>query len=184
MTAAEFNERFESEVVVPLAEAGFQSRGKTLYWKDDQRCLSLIRLGGRMQRPDAITHVAAFRHNFLRDLNERIPNPITTEVFAYPFKFLPLEVSAIPEYTPMNLSFEKEVIGFGDSPSDVERHLVSLRTQMIHNHLPSAKKLSPERALDQIRRSGEDAWIESIWIEDYERHLETEQAEQGDAPKP
>ncbi len=180
MTSAEFNNLFESEVVAPLAEIGFRSRGKSLYWMDDERCLSLIRLGGRMQQPGAITHVACFRHSFLRDLNEKIPSPVSTEVFAYPFKFLPLEASAIPEYTPKNLSFEKESIDFTGKYSEVQSKLVSLRTLMIHNHLPSAKNRTPEWALDQIRRNGEGAWIESVWISDYERHLENQQeAQQG-----
>lgn len=182
MTTEEFNALFESEVVVPLSEAGFKTRGKTLYWSDEERCLSLIRMEGRMQRPGAITHIACFRHNFLRDLNEAVPSAASTEVFAYPFKFLPLEASAIPEYHPMNLSFETESIDYSGSPSAVLDRLVSLRIQMVHNHLPSAMKLSPPRALDQIRQNGEDAWIEKLWIEDYERHLENNQAEQGVAP--
>jgi hypothetical protein len=182
MTTEEFNSLFESEVVIPLSEAGFKTHGKTLYWSDDERCLSLIRMGGRMQRPGAITHVACFRHNFLRDLNEVIPSAVSTEVFAYPFKFLPLEASAIPEYRPMNLNFETESIDYSESDSAVVDRLVSLRTQMIHNHLPSAKKLSPSRALYQIRQNGEDAWIEALWIEDYEHHIEKIQIEQGLAP--
>jgi hypothetical protein len=179
MTTVEFNVLFESEVVVPLLEAGFKCRGKTLYWRDDERCLSLIRMGGRMQRPGAITYVACFRHNFLRDLNEVVPGPVSTEVFSYPFKFLPSEARAIPEYHPMNLNFETEIIDYSGTLSTVSDKLVSLRTQMIHNHLPSAKQLSPARVLDQIRRNGEDAWIEALWIEDYERHLSNTQAEQG-----
>lgn len=179
MTSAEFTELFEIEVVNPLVTAGFQNRGKMLYWIDDERCLSLIRIGGRLQRPDAITHVACFRHSFLRDLNESIPYPISTEVFAYPFKFSPLASSAIPEYTPQNLSFETESIGYSGSISEVQGQLITLRTQMIHNHLPSAKHFTPERALDQIRRNGEKAWIESVWISDYERHLENKQAQQA-----
>jgi hypothetical protein len=135
-----------------------------------------------MQQRGAITHVACFRHNFLRDLNEVVPSAVSTEVFAYPFKFLPLEASAIPEYQPMNLNFETESIDYSGSPSVVVARLISLRTQIIHNHLPSAKKFSPSRALDQIRRNGEGAWIEAVWIEDYERHIEENQAEQGVSP--
>jgi hypothetical protein len=172
MTTQEFNELFEIEVVAPLLEVGFKSRGKLLFWKDEVSCLSLIRMGGRFLCPNAITHVCCFRHNFLRELNEQIPNPVSTEVFAYPFKFLPLETSAIPEYHPMNLSFETESIDFSGSASNVAERLVSLRVQMIHNHLPSAKLRTPELALEQIRRDGENAWIERLWIEDYERHLE------------
>ena len=183
MTTEEFNALFESEVVVPLSEVGFKVRGKTLYWRDEERCLSLIRMGGRMQRPGAISHVACFRHNFLRDLNEVVPSAVPTEVFAYPFKFLPLEASAIPEYHPTNLNFKTESVDYSGSASALLDMLVSLRTQMIHNHLPSAKKLCPSRALDQIRRNGEDAWIEALWIEDYERHIEQNQeAEQGVTP--
>lgn len=184
MTSAEFTELFDAEVVTPLVTAGFQSRGKMLYWIDDERCLSLIRLGGRFQRPDAITHVACFRHNFLRDLNEKIPSPVSTEVFAYPIKFSPLAASAIPEYYPQNLSFEVESIGYSGSISEVQGQLITLRTQMIHNHLPSAKNFTPERALDQIRRNGEGAWIESMWVSDYERHLENQQAQQVGAQNP
>ena len=181
MTTEEFNELFESEVVTPLQAAGFRSRGKSLFWKDDERCLSLIRVGGRMQRPNAITHVGCFRHNFLRDLNGEIPNPVSVEVFAYPFKFLPLSCSAIPEYRPMNLSYEAESIDLG-STSDVLEKLVSLRTQMVHNHLPSAKKLTPGMAFDQIRRNGEGAWIETLWVEDYQRFAARQKALQADLP--
>ena len=130
MTTEELNELFESEVVAPLSDFGFKSRGKTLYWQDEERCLSLIRMGGRMQRLGAITHVACFRHNFLRDLNEVVPNAVSTEVFSYPFKFLPLSASAIQEYRPMNLKFDTESIDYSGAPSGVLDKLVSLRTQM------------------------------------------------------
>jgi len=90
----------------------------------------------------------------------------------------------IPEYRPKNLNFETECIDYSGSASAVLDQLVSLRTQMVHNHVPSAKKLSPARALDQMRGNGEGAWIEALWIEDYERHLEINQAEQAGAQNP
>jgi hypothetical protein len=135
-------------------------------------------MGGLMQRPGMITHVACFRHNFLRNLNAVVPSSVSTEVFDYPFKFLPLQACGIQDYRPKNLNFETEFIDYNGSSSAVLAQLVSLRTQMVHNHLPSAKKLSPVRALDQIRGNGEGAWIEALWIEDYERHLGINQAEQ------
>ena len=129
-----------------------------------------------MQRPNAIAYIAAFRHNFLRDLNEKIPSRITSEVFAYPFKFLPLKSNSIPRYRPQNLNFESEYIEYNEKAPDVLSQLASLRSKILDNHLPSAMDLTTEKAFEQIRDNGESAWIESIWLEDYEQHFSNPRA--------
>ncbi|MBK1835696.1 hypothetical protein [Roseibacillus ishigakijimensis] len=176
MTSEEFQPLFDREVVCPLVEIGFQQRGQSLFWRDEISTFGLIRLGGRNQKPGHICHVACFRHNFLRDLNEKIPSSPPTEVFTYPYKFLPSGSSVVQPYTPQNLNYDKEYLDYTGHQDDIIRSLQDLQSRVSDVLLPYARSLSPETAYEQILNNQEYAWIEKIWLADYESTLQNNKA--------
>ncbi|MBN9689577.1 MAG: hypothetical protein J0M24_05010 [Verrucomicrobia bacterium] len=174
MNADEFAAIFDTEVRHPLATAGFRSSGKSLFHTDGFGCLSLIRLGGRLAAPGGISHVLCFRHTFLRTLDETTPRGFVSEVFAYPYKFLLADFSATkpPPYRPRNLNYDYDRFEFdGISAAMLRDRLRHLRSTLIERAVPWVRRVSPRLAADEIRRHGEDAWIERIWLLDYSAHL-------------
>src|ERR1700730_1323542 len=113
-----FDALFHSTVAAPLAKDGFNVRGKSLFYDDGVANVSLLRLGGRMALPGAIAHVLCFRHSILPDLEERIPEGLVGNVFAYPYKFKPAALFATDPatwaYMPQNLNYEYETYSFRD----------------------------------------------------------------------
>jgi hypothetical protein len=175
MNADEFAAIFDTEVRDPLAATGFRSSSKNLFLTDGFGCLSLIRLGGRLAAPGGISHILCFRHTFLRTLEETTPRGFVSEVFAYPYKLLLADfapTTKLPRYRPSNLNFDYDRSEFdGVSAATLRDRLRELRSTILERAVPWACSLSPRLAADEIRRHGEDAWIERIWLRDYAAHL-------------
>ena len=167
MNKDEFELLFDAEVVGPLGRRGFKPVGKSLHATENLASVSLIRLGGRMARPGAIAHVLCCRLLFMRDRTERVPDGSVPEPFDYPFKLLPSKLPATLQYTPRNLNYEREVIAFqGRASAAVQQELRQISTAIGVRLLPWAGALTPTAVEEQLRKFGENAWCERMWIED------------------
>lgn len=116
MEKQEFEEQFDNVVLRPLLELGFKCKNRSIYYIDDEVNISLIRLGGRMAKPYAITHVLCFRHTYLPSLSGEVPKGFENEVFSYPLKLKPSKVRSFYgvkiKYEPKNLNYDVERIEF------------------------------------------------------------------------
>ncbi|CAA6697042.1 MULTISPECIES: hypothetical protein [unclassified Lentimonas] len=173
ISSEEFDELWSEKIVTPLLGLGFKESGKSLFIEKNQSSLALIRLGGRMSRPGAICHTFCFRHTFLRNLKEEVPQKFEKEVFAYPVKSEPSRISTIGKadwhYTPRNLNYPREHIDF----SKKQKNRIVTELQKLHDDLVIAlntlpNTLTPELLSQMIIQNGEAAWIEKMWLEDYE----------------
>jgi len=172
---SEFDDAFQRYVAGPLGSLGFAASGKTIALHEPPTTIALIRLGGKMAAPGGISHTLCFRHSFLRDLAEQpaIPTAPPRSVFAYPVKLLPSEWQERGmkswTYKPQNLNFGLDRIEWDNRPAhQVEAQLKSLADFLAKDFLPWARALDPARAASEIRRRGENAWCERLWLEDYD----------------
>ena len=74
-------------------------------------------------------------------------------------------------YSPCNLGHWKyDTIKFGDL-TDATLHLGDMLDQINKYGTAWMERLTPAESLRQIKRYGEDAYCERIWVEDYEAFL-------------
>lgn len=171
MEKLQFDTLFEIEVA---NKSGFLQSGKSLYFKNDMHTIGLIRLGGRMSVPGGISHVLCCRHSFLRNMDQKISEKHETEVFAYPIKMKPSEIKKglfglNVKYQPQNLKYGYEVFKFSDkSDEEVKRYLAHLSKTLTVVREWFVKQ-PPSKLASEISSNGTNAWIEKLWIEDYER---------------
>ena len=176
MDAKEFNRQYEDFLVAPLRKIGFRTHGQSLSYTRDQTVLALLRFqmkfSGLLQR----THfLLCVRHDFLRTLEKEPSAKFLSGASEYPFK---LPVSKLSQnvlktwhYQPINLGpREYDTVIFGEL-ADASAILSSMREKITDSGLAWMKCLTPAEALRQVRKHGEDAYCEKIWIEDYEEFL-------------
>ena len=176
MEKATFDRLFQQHVVEWLEEIGFEAHGKSLCFIEGVSNISLIRLGGRLSVAGGISHVLCFRHVFLPNVDKSVPVGFEREVFAYPFKFKPTTLSSLRErkwaYSAQNLSYGYDSIYFQQlRESEVEKDLGELFSFISQRFLPWARRLTPEEAAEQIRKLGEVAWCEKLWLDAYNQYL-------------
>ena len=184
MDAAEFNQQYAEVVTKPLVKLGFQLRGQSLFRMESQAVLALLRFQRKSSGFLRMTHfVVPVRHTFLRTLEKEPAKPFLTEPSEYPFKLrvsdLSREMLRTWHYQPSNLGHWKyDSIHFGDL-TDACETLSELRDRITQFGIVWMEHLTPAEALSQIRRHGEDAYCEKIWIEDYETVLSQASAPAG-----
>jgi hypothetical protein len=166
-----FEEMFDELVTLPLEQMGFLRIGKSIYLVQDEIAISLIRLGGRMALPGAISQVLCFRHSFLPNLDEEVNAGFEREVFAYPIKLKPLAVRTIfgsnIKYRPNNLNYETETFEFRNkTESQITNYLIKV-LKSVKALFDWAKSITPEQLAVEINKHGESAWIEKLWLKSY-----------------
>jgi hypothetical protein len=172
MTKEEFERLFDAKVGEPLSQLGFQRSGKSLYADANLATVSLIRLGGRMARSGAISHVVCCRMSFMQDRTERIPEGFVPDPFDYPFKFLPTKLSANLQYVPQNLRYDRELLEFQARRNAlVQQDLEKLTSSIVERVQPWAASLAADAVKNELLTLGENAWCERMWIEDCENYL-------------
>jgi hypothetical protein len=172
MTKDEFECLFDLKVAEPLHQSGFRRSGKSLYMKENLALVSLIRVGGRMAQPGAISHVICARMLFMRDRMELVPDGFVQDPFDYPFKFLPTKLPAKLQYFPQNLTYDYERLDFQErDSSSVQHDLGKIFSGIVERILPWATTLGAAVVKDQLLTLGENAWCERMWIEDCEHDL-------------
>jgi hypothetical protein len=174
--AKEFNEQFKTILSQPLTKIGFQAVGRSLFCVKGETVLAVLRLQRKGSALLRRTHfLVGIRHAFLRTLEKGSAAKFPTDPSDYPFKStvseLPLTRQGDWRYIPCNLGHWKyDTIGFGDL-SDATNRLEHMRDQISDYSVAWMDRLTPEAALRQIERHGEDAYCEKLWIEDYQSFL-------------
>lgn len=123
--------------------------------------------------------VIGIRHTFLRDyLHMNLNTELLTNPTDYPFKIRPskLRLYALSDkkYDPINLGLrlnDYDVINYGLLGEQDEEELKIELNKIVKDLLIIGKTimnfLTPEVSLELIKKNGEEAWIERLWIEDY-----------------
>lgn len=92
-------------------------------------------------------------------------------MFAYPFKFLPsvwrTRSLAAWRYVPRNLNFDLDRVEWGNSTAKETIAELNSLAAFLAVFLPWARTIVPARAMSEIRKNGEDAWCERLWLDDY-----------------
>jgi hypothetical protein len=174
MNKESFEQKFKKIVVDPLIEIGFKHTGETLYFVEGDIAISLIRFGGRMSLPGGISHILCFRHSFLPNVEEKIPVGYEENVFSYPIKLKPSciksQFGAEIKYYPSNLNYDYEHYSFQDkSEQEVVVYLKTVFNSVLLL-LDWSKKRPFSYLQKQIKKNGESAWVESLWLNAYSEH--------------
>jgi hypothetical protein len=181
MTSPEFDQLFDEEVVKRLSPLGFRPRGKngkTLDLLDGITLVSWLRLAGRLSVPGSAAWTLCFRHTFLRELNELKTVTGVSGMFTeqYPFKFRPSELMEKRRelrYQPQ-LNWEYDRFTYESlSPAEGRRDLSALAAFVADQFVPWARSISPTAAREQLCKFGSQRWDEKIWIEDYDRYIQS-----------
>ena len=176
MDAKEFNCQYEDLLVGPLRNIGFRINRKSLSYTKDQTVLALIRFQMKFSGLTQGTHfLLCVRHAFLRTLEKEPATKFLSAASEYPFKLLVSKLSQnIREtwhYQPINLGArDYDTVLFGEL-IDASAILSEMREKITNFDLVWMEYLTPTKALKQLRKYGEDAYCEKIWIEDYEAFL-------------
>lgn len=172
----EFENQFEQHVVLPLQAIGFVSKGKSLFYDNNEVQIALIRGGGRFVSRGSIAHILAFRHKFLRCKNEKLSPKQPTEPGEYPWVLDP----ELLELTQKSWNFNPSLLmspPYGRLEyEDVHRDiviskLVRLRSIIEKNYLPWALSLTLEDALCEMKKNYDEWWVARLWHEDYQNRL-------------
>lgn len=176
MDAKEFNRQYEDLLVEPLRNIGFRTNGQSLSYTEDQTVLALLRFQMKFSGLTQRTHfLLCVRHVFLRTLEKQLATKFLSDASEYPFK---LPVSRLSQnmleswhYQPINLGpREYDTVLFGEL-TDASAILSAMREKITNSGLAWMEHLTPAESLKQVRRHGEGAYCEKIWIEDYEGFL-------------
>jgi len=176
MDAKEFNRQYENLLVEPLRNIGFQNHGQSLSYTRDQTVLALLRFQMKFSGLSQRAHfLLCVRHVFLRTLENEPATKFLFEANEYPFK---LAISKLSQnmleswhYEPINLGpREYDTVLFGEL-TDSSAILSAMREKITNSGLAWMEYLTPAESLKQVRRHGEDAYCEKLWIEDYEAFL-------------
>jgi len=170
MDSKEFDEIFDQLIVNRLKEHGFDESAKCVYRIGEGVCVSLLRLGGNMRIPGTVAHILCMRHDFLPNINGKVPTGLEKEVFSYPFKIEPKKVARFlaseTTYQPQNLQYDYERFDYSSaSEQDVVEYLSAVYDGVLAM-LDWARKLPIEDAKSLIERP-DMAWIEELWVDAY-----------------
>jgi len=180
MAKDRFEQLFDTTVAEPLCKEGFRRAGKSLWCRSNLAVVALIRLGGRMTQPGAISHLVCCRMSFMRDRTEAVPGGFSPSPFDYPFKILPTAFSNNLRYSPQNLRYDYDRLIFQSrEEAAVRRDLTQLASIMLEGILPWSANLTVSSVQDQLRGLGQGAWCEKIWIEDCEPHIANSHDQEG-----
>jgi hypothetical protein len=179
MEKVDFERLFDEEMAAPLASLGFRAVGRSLHAIVADAEVALIRLGGRMAGlPGAINHLLCVRKVWLRTLDDCIPDKFVREPFSYPFKLRPSSILKDRglRYTPQNLNYSYDTLEFateipGVASAEVREELQELRSVIAERVVPWASALSAKELLKELKKRGEGAWIERLWIDDCQQRI-------------
>jgi hypothetical protein len=179
MEKVDFERLFDEEMVAPLASLGFRAVGRSLHGIVGDAEVALIRLGGRMAMPGAISHLLCVRKVWLRTLDKRVPDKFVREPFSYPFKLRPslLHKDKDLRYRPQNLNYSCDTLEFateipGGASTEVRKELQEVRSVIADRVIPWASTLPVKALLKELKKYGEGAWIERLWIEDCTQRID------------
>jgi len=126
-----------------------------------------------------VKYLLVVRQNFLPDLEEREINGFVEHPALYPFKVNPLKLKdfekgilkkqIVYKYSSCNLGhYDTTNIDYGDeNPIDT---LSSIASEIKTRGIKWFELLTPEESASQIRKYGNNEYIENIWLRTYEKN--------------
>lgn len=168
MDAATFDRLMVQHLVEPLAPLGFERWGKSLFYEHpDGMRAGVVRTEGRNIWPFRLT--LAIGHARLRDFQDRVPAPRTTDLNQWPIKVAP---SSATDLLKRRWRYRPHNRGLHGWPGDVfadettADQLRQIRIALTATFPAVVDVLTPAVLRKQLVRRGEDAWCERRWIED------------------
>jgi hypothetical protein len=177
MNAKEFNSQVDSVLAPILAEAAFKRLGAHFVREHDTSQLVLFRFAGSKFASlcQFTKFMLCFRHTFLRDVWEKIPDSHPKEVSGFPFRIKPSDLFSgnwqhwIYQFQ-LN-AVEHDTIDFGDL-DDARQILKRMGEAAIGSGLTWASRFTVEESLRLLSFSSPPAFVERLWIEDYSGNLQ------------
>ncbi|MGB5660695.1 MAG: hypothetical protein WBO54_14535 [Thermoanaerobaculia bacterium] len=182
MNAKDFNSQVDSVLAPILSEAGFRRIRSDFVHERGSSQLVLFRFAGsKFASLGQFTNfMLCFRHTFLRDVWEKVPDSHPKEPSGFPFRVKP---SALISGNWQRWSYgfhlnpeEHDTIEFGNL-EDARPILKRMGEAVIDSGLAWASRFTEQESLRLLSFSSAPAFVERLWIEDYNVKLQ-----QGAAP--
>jgi hypothetical protein len=176
MHAQEFNEQVKAIMAPMLSAVGFKQVGTDFVRENDDIQLVLLRFGGsKFASLSQFTRfMLCFRHVFLRDLDEVVPQSHPKNGHAYPFKVRPSDLEGIL-ISEWRYQFELnptcyDEIEYGGT-KNVEPILRKMGELIATKGIEWANSFTAGRAMHLLEHCGSNAWCERLWINDYKNRI-------------
>ena len=197
LNALELNAAFAEEVAAPLTADGWQQENLTTMWRLVGDALTVVKRIERHHTPPA-EYAFGFRHTFLRDVNGEDDDGVPPAITSYPVRCGATSIDSIPSrawrYAGFNMkphvgpapregqswaewyvefrAHEADVLDYAKVEStEVISYFRKLRDELAEHTERVVTALTPERMLKELERRSSGTWVESLWVEDYRRHL-------------
>ncbi len=177
MNAKEFNNQVDSVLAPILAEAGFKKLGSDFVRERDSAQLVLFRFAGSKFASlcQFTKFMLCFRHTFLRDVWEKIPDSHPKEPSGFPFRIKPSDLSS-GDWQHWTYQFqlnavEHDTIDFG-AFDDARQILRRMGEAVAGAGVTWASRFTVEESLRLLSSSSPPAFVERLWIEDYSGKLQ------------
>jgi hypothetical protein len=187
MNAREFNSQVVSVLAPVLMEAGFKKLGAHFVREHDSSQLVVFRFAGsKFASLCQFTKVMlCFRHTFLRDVWEKIPDLHPKEPSGFPFRIKPSDLSSGDwqhwSYRFQLNAVEHDTIEFGDL-DDARQILRSMGEAIVGPGVAWASQFTVEESMRLLSSSSPPAFVEGLWIEDYSGKLQPDGPANGSQP--
>ena len=176
MNAKEFNGQVDSVLAPILATAGFKKVKSDFVREDDSNQLVLFRFAGSKFASllQFTQFMLCFRHKFLRDVWEKIPDSHPTEGSGYPFRIRPSDLQS-GEWQNWSYQFmkatEHDRMEYGKL-SDARLLLTEMGKAVVTHGVEWSSRFTEDEALRLLLSSPTAAFVEKLWIEDYKHRLQ------------
>jgi len=180
MDAKTFNAQVDDFLLPILESSGFKQVKTCFNREDGIGQLILLRYGGsKFSSACQFTRfMLCFRHMFLRDVGEKIPESLTIldQVSSYPFRTKPSELN-VKQIASWQYHFklnpeEYDEICYGEM-TDARKVLTQMGERIISHGIEWAKRLTPEEAFKQLLADNSESFVCKLWVADYEKNRET-----------
>lgn len=177
MDAKEFNRQIDSILAPILTNAGFMKDKSDFVLEDSSKQLVLLRFAGsKFASLGQFTQfMLCFRHKYLRDVWENIPESHPKEGSEYPFRIRPSDLQSDAwqhwKYQFDLNATEHDRVEFGKM-SDAGTLLRKMGEAISTHGIKWSEQFTEQEALRLLSTSSSDAFIEKLWVDDYKTMLQ------------
>jgi hypothetical protein len=177
VNAREFNSQVDSVLGPILADAAFKRVGSDFVRERDSSQLVLFRFAGSKFASlcQFTKFMLCFRHTFLRDVWEKIPEPYPKEPSGFPFRIKPSDLFS-GGWQRWSYRFhlnpeEHDTIEFGKL-GDARQILKRIGEAVTGSGVAWASRFTEQESLRLLSSSFPPVFVERLWIEDYSTKLQ------------
>lgn len=178
MDAKAFNAQIDLTLKPKLESAGFRRIKACFIRESDHGQLVLLRFGGsKFASACQFTRfMLCFRHEFLRDVWEEVPEPMTLldQVSSYPFRIKPSELSGMAAvnwryHFKLNPD-EYDQVEYGQMATATDL-LDKMADKICIHGIAWASQITPEAGCRQIVEANSGTFVDRLWIADYQNRI-------------